>query len=55
MTRETQKRIERAKRRYGLAPGFGSAILRLASEIADSPLSLPVAWFALMLVIYLIL
>jgi multidrug efflux pump subunit AcrB len=55
MTREAQKRIERAKRQYGLAPGFGSAILSLASDIADSPWSLAVSLAALILCIYLIL
>jgi len=51
MTREAQKRIERAKRQYGLAPGFGAAILRLASDIADSPWSLAVSLAALVAVI----
>jgi hypothetical protein len=48
------KRIEDAKRKYGLAPGIGAALLRIASDIADSPWSLAVS-LAAILCIYLIL
>ena len=48
-------RIEKAKRQYGLSPGFGAVILRIASDIADSPWSLAVSFVALILCIYLIL
>lgn len=36
-TREAQKRIEKAKKRYGLEPGTGAAFLRLAMTWAESP------------------
>jgi hypothetical protein len=49
------KRIEDAKRKYGLAPGFGAAILRLVAEIAYSPWSLRIAIIGLFAYIYLIL
>jgi len=38
-----QKRIDDAKRRYGLAPGTGAAILRMAMTFAESPWALVVA------------
>jgi len=46
-TRAAQKRIDDAKRRYGLAPGTGAAILKLASDFAGSPWALAVSLAAL--------
>jgi len=46
-TRSAAKRIEDAKRRYGLAPGTGAAILKLASDFAGSPWALAVSLAAL--------
>ena len=55
MTREAQKRIEQAKRRYGLNPGIGAVILRFADRVADSPWTLAASLLALLCCIYLIL
>jgi hypothetical protein len=50
-TKAAQKRIEQAKKQYGLAPGFWATVLRLASNLADSPWSLAVSLAALVAVI----
>jgi len=41
------KRIEDAKRKYGLSPGTGAAILKLASDFAGSPWALAASLAAL--------
>jgi hypothetical protein len=53
-TRSSEKRIQEAKRKYGLEPGTGAALLRMAYEFAGSPWALVVALAALILCIYLI-
>jgi len=45
--KEAQKKIDAAKRKFGLAPGTGAAILKLASDFAGSPWALAVSLAAL--------
>ena len=50
-----QRRIDDAKRRYGLAPGTGAAILKLASDFAGSPWALAVTLAALVACVVVLL
>lgn len=55
-TRAAQKRIDSAKRQYGLAPGTGAAILKYAEMMADSPWTVIVtlATFAACVVVFIL-
>ena len=45
--KQAEKKIAEAKKRYGLEPGTGAAILRMAMTFAESPWALVAALAAL--------